>query len=182
MKTPVLCVLALAFGLLAPGGVTLSDEQKPATAGPKLNVSSKITTSVALPANKQLYKPGSSMKISKDSPPKVLVLPMRSDAIPTFDPISADLEAFKRAVAVDHEAKAAFSAKARECWDRDYTQADQAAAGCRATETVAVCYEKLATACVTPALVSSRNASSALESAHSKLKNTLVGYMQRLNR
>ncbi len=181
MKTPVLCVLALSFGLLA-GGAALSDEQKPPTASSKLNSSSKITTGVSLPDNRQLYKPGSSMKIPKNSPPKVLALPMRSAEIPTYDPINADLEAFKRAVAADHEAETARNAKAFECWERDYTQADQAAAGCSATETVSRCYEKLAVACATPSLVRSRNASSALEGAHSKLKNTLVSYMQRLRR
>jgi len=185
MNISVLSVLALSFGLLALGGTALAEEQKPLKAGPKMDSSSKVPTGISVPDNKKLYKPVPSMKISKSSPPKALTAPSvssRSGAIPTFDPITSDLDAFKRAVAVDHEAKAAFSAKARECWDKDYTQADQAAAGCSATETVASCYEKLATVCVTPALVRSRNANTALTGAHNKLKNTLVGYMQQLGR
>lgn len=181
MKKPVLCALALSIGLLASGGVTLSEEKKP-TAAPKLNAASKINTGVSVPDGKQLYKPGSNLKISKETQPKVLTLPSRSDAIPTYDPITPDLEAFKRAVAEDHAAKTAFTNKARECWDRDYTQADQATAGCRATDTLSVCYEKLATVCVTPALDRARIASSGLETAHKKLKNTLIGYMQQINR
>lgn len=184
MKTSVLSVLALSFGLLAQGGTSLGAEQQPIKVAPKMNSSSNVPTGISLPNDQKPYKPVPSMRISKSSPPKALTAPSvssRSGAIPTFDPITSDLDAFKRAVAVDHEAKTAFSAKARECWDRDYTQADQAAAGCSATETVASCYEKLATVCVTPALVRSRNANTALTGAHNKLKNTLVGYMQRLD-
>ena len=183
MRTSVLSVLALSLGLLALGDTALAEEQKPPKAGPKMNPSSNVPTASSLPDNKKPYTPVPSMKISKSSPPKALTGPSvssRSGAIPTFDPITSDLDAFKRAVAEDHGAKAAFSAKARECWDKDYTQADQAAAGCSARETVASCYEKLATVCVTPALVRSRNAATALTGAHNKLKSTLVGYMQKL--
>ena len=104
----------------------------------------------------------------------------RSGAIPTFDPINSAFEALKRAGTELNEARVAFGHKAQECWDKDYTQADQAAAGCSYTETVASCYEKLANFCVTPAKVRWDNASPAFTRASDTLKYTIVEYNRKL--
>ena len=185
MKTSALSVFVLSFGLLTQGSICLAADPQPSKVVPKTSPSTKIPSGASLPSTTQLYKPIASMKISKSSPPKVLIAPSvssRSDAIPTFDPIDSALGVFKRAVGVDREAHVAFSAKAKECWDKDYTQADQAAAGCSYTETVASCYEKLATACVTPTLVRMQAATTALTDARKKLNYELDAYKTRLNR
>ena len=181
MKTSILSVLALSFGLLAQGGTAFAAEEQPRKAAPKMKSSAHVPSGTSLP--NEMYKPVPKMNIAKGSSPKALKGPSvasSSRAIPTFDPIISDLDAFKRAGTVYHEARIAFAKKAPECWSRDYTQADQAAAGCRATETVSVCYEKLATYCITPVKVRRDNARTALTGAHNKLKNTINGYMSKL--
>ncbi len=181
MKTSILSVLALSFGLLAQGGTSFAAEEQPRKAAPKVKSSAHVPSGTSLP--NEMYKPVSKMNIPKGSSPKALTGPSAtssSGAIPTYDPIASDLDAFKRAVAVYHEARTAFGKKAPECWSKDYTQADQAAAGCRATETVSVCYEKLATYCITPAKNRRDNARTALTGAHNKLKNTLNGYVSKM--
>lgn len=182
MKTSVLSVLALSFGLLAQGGTSLAAEQQPFKAVPKIDASPNVPTGISLPDNQKLYKPAPSMKISKSSPPRVLTAPSvsRSGAIPTFDPINSAFDALKRAGTELNEARVAFGHKAQECWDKDYTQADQAAAGCSYTETVASCYEKLAIFCVTPANVRWHNAEPAFTRASDTLKYTILEYNRKL--
>ena len=181
MKTSILSVLALSFGLLAQGGTCFAAEEQPRKAAPRMKSLAHVPSGASLP--NEMYKPVPKMNISKGSSPKALQGPSvasSSRAIPTYDPINSDLDAFKRAGAAYHEAGIAFGKKAPECWSKDYTQADQTAAGCRATETVSVCYEKLATYCITPAKDRWDNARRALTGAHNKLKNSLNGYVSRL--
>ena len=185
MKTSALSVFVLSFGLLTQGSICLAADPQPSKVVPKIRPSTNAATGAPLRDAKNLYKPVTKMKIAPDTPAQGVpasAVTRLSGAIPTFDPIDSALGAFKRAVGVDREAHVAFSAKAKECWDKDYTQADQAAAGCSYTETVASCYEKLATACVTPTLVRMQAATTALTDARKKLNYELDAYKTRLNR
>ena len=181
MKTSILSVLALSFGLLAQGGTSFAAEEQPRKAAPKMKSSAHVPSGTSLP--NEMYKPVPKMNIAKGSSPKALKGPSvasSSRAIPTFDPINSAFAALKRAGTELNEARVAFGHKAQECWDKDYTQADQAAAGCSYTETVASCYEKLANFCVTPAKVRWDNASPAFTRASDTLKYTIVEYNRKL--
>lgn len=149
MKTSIVfSVLVLSFGLLSWADHTQAAEQQPLKVVPKISI-----PAISSPVDPKLYKPVSLLTRPIDLPPQAQPMKMniRSNQIAVFDPIQSALDNYKRTLLLERAAGIAWTdAGNNRCWRDGFNQADQAAAGCLATDTIAVCYRKCSNVCLAP--------------------------------
>ena len=176
MKTSVVfSVLLLTFGLLPCVDNTQAAEQQPVKVVPKMSLPSIAPTGNSLPDDQKLYKPVPILKRPKNSPPQAQApMNIRSNQIPSFDPIQSALDNYKRTLLLQRDAGIAYTNAGNHlCWNDGFNQADQAAAGCLATDTIAVCYRKCANVCIAPFEARYLQSQRASDGALTTLKNTI---------
>ncbi|MBC8024393.1 MAG: hypothetical protein H7Y89_00230, partial [Steroidobacteraceae bacterium] len=127
MKSIALSTFALSFVLLAASGAAqAADEKKPAK---------PLASAAAAPV------PGGPIKLTRSVMAKAPAVPStvsRTTDTASYDPATKALEKWKSAGAAYGEAGLAYRAKRdKECPAKEYTTADQSAAGCVASETLA---------------------------------------------
>ncbi len=98
----------------------------------------------AMADDKKLFKPAPKMKLSSNFPVR------SSEPIPAFDPVGRAFDAWKGAEAKVRAAHTELRTKEIQCRNAEYSRAEQAAAGCQATDSVATCERKLFNHCSVP--------------------------------
>ncbi len=98
----------------------------------------------AVADDKKLFKPAPKMKLSSNFPVR------SSEPIPVFDPVGRAFDAWKGAEVKVRAAHTELRAKDTQCRNAEYTRAEQTAAGCQATDSLAQCERKLFDHCYMP--------------------------------
>ncbi len=119
MKKSILAFVVLLVGLATLSGTAMAAEQK--------------------------YKPAAKMKLSPNFQIPYMPPEEPEPAPQTMQQLCNGCLEAKRAVRV---ARRELRHKVQQCRNEDYTQADQAAAGCSPSDTVAQCNSKLFNRCV----------------------------------
>jgi hypothetical protein len=128
---------------------------------------------VAAADDQQMFKPVPVMKL----PPKSPVLPKQ--AISAADTSSRIFDSWKAAEAVVRAAHTELLARSNQCQAAEFTRAEQAAAGCQATDTVRKCNGKLYGHCVGPAMDRWHQAHMVFSTASISLSKAVIQYQDR---
>ena len=167
MKSIALSTLALSFLLFAASGAAAAaDDKKPAK------------PAAAAPA------PGSPIKLTRSVTSKAPAVPStvsRTTDTASYDPATRALEKWKSAGVAYGEAGLAYRSKRdKECPAKEYTAADQAAAGCTASDALAACSAKVYERCYAASYKEWGDAQKAFLDAKVALDTALHGYMMQV--
>jgi hypothetical protein len=167
MKSIALSTFALSFVLLAASGISAAaDEKKPAK---------PAAGAAAAPA------PGGPIKLTRSVMAKAPAVPStvsRTTDTASYDPATKALEKWKAAGLKYGEAGLAYRNKRdKECPAKEYTAADQTAAGCTASDALPACSAKVYERCWAASYKEWVDAQKAFFDAKVALDTALHGYM-----
>jgi hypothetical protein len=166
MKSIALSTFALSLVLLAASGVSQADDKKPAK---------------PLPGAASAAVPNGPIKLTRSVMSKAPAVPStvsRTTDSASYDSATKALEKWKSAGVAYGEAGLAYRSKRdKECPAKEYSTSDQSAAGCAATDTVAVCSAKVYERCWSAAHAEWGNAQRAFFDAKVGVDTALNSYM-----
>ncbi len=149
MLRTLACALALA-ALAAPGAAETKKPTGPGAATQKASPVLKQAPGVPVIQNQTTTANPKAATVGKAKlqiNPSVLRKLQPAEAEPEVDRVDAAYGEFKSAKTAMVGAKRRLRSQVRQCSERSYSAADQSAAGCESTDTVAECSEKLLRRC-----------------------------------
>lgn len=175
--------LTVVIGLLALGGSAMAEVQKPLLT-PRGAMDTKMQSNNSTTANSNgLYKPVPSMRIARGAGAILnLKLPAPDKPIPSTELLVLAINTWKDKANRFRESHHVAMNKERECKDRSYSQADQAAAGCRNNEPMSECNTKLIKWCAKVEFAEIWDAQISLSIAKTVLREELDKFKTSLGR